>query len=178
MDLEEYNKYKDKFYEWQKTTNFDLMLTLIETEQIEEAYKLANKIGGNQLPRDLTMYLLKVKSYPFKTNIFKNINYVPENFLYEGYDENLIFYIDDNITEIKNNAFRYCTLKKLIIPNSVKLIGDSALCLNAGEIHYNGTKQEFIDTFLGKTKCFYKTLGQTIFCTDGNIEIKKWNNIF
>ena len=58
--------------------------------------------------------------------------------------------------------------------NKVKYIGDGALSLNEGEIVYEGTKQEFISKFLGKSKCFLRSHNQqTITCFDGEIVIEK-----
>jgi hypothetical protein len=34
-----------------------------------------------------------------------------------------------------------------------------------------GNKQEFIDKFLGKSKCFMGTQEQVIICSDGKINI-------
>ena len=56
----------------------------------------------------------------------------------------------------------------------VKYIGDGALSLNAGEIVYEGTKEEFIAKFLGKTKCFERSNRQQIIsCTNGELVIDK-----
>ena len=77
------------------------------------------------------------------------------------------------IKEIKKGAFSYCRIKALIISKNIEVIGESALCLGSGEIRYEGTKQEFIDKFLGKSNCFLRTRGQRLICADGEIEIKK-----
>ena len=54
----------------------------------------------------------------------------------------------------------------------MKIIGDSALCMNGGQIYYEGTKQEFLNLILGKSKCFVGTRTQTVICSDGEITIE------
>ena len=153
--------------------NFTLLSRYVDTNQIEEAYKIANKYG-NQLARELTLYFLKEHNEVFHTNPLESLHYVPENYLYEAIDENLCVYVHDGIEEIWDWAFAFCKIKKVIISNKVKYIGDGALSLNAGEIVYKGSKQEFINKFLGKSKCFMRSnRKQTICCTDGVLEIDK-----
>ena len=68
----------------------------------------------------------------------------------------------------------FCKIKKLIISNKVSYIGDGALSLNAGEIIYQGTKDEFIRKFLGKSKCFMRSnYSHVIICADGELRIEK-----
>lgn len=144
----------------------------IEKEDFGKAYEIANE-SGTQMPRDLTLYLLKEHGEGFPYNPLSNLDFVPKNYLYEAVDRGLVVDLYPNIKEIKDNAFRYCSIKLLTIPSSVEKIGDSALCLNEGEIVYEGTREEFVSKFLGKSKCFYKTIGQRLICNDGVIEINK-----
>lgn len=144
----------------------------IEEGDFETAYEIANE-SGTQMPRDLTLYLLKEYGEVFHCDPLHHLDFVPKNYLYEAVDKDLTICLYPRIKEIKENAFRYCSIKKLIIPSSIEKIGDSALCLRDGEIVYEGTKEEFISKFLGKSKCFYKTVGQRLTCNDGVIEIKK-----
>ena len=166
---------KEGGYHFEKLSlydNFGLCKHYITKDDLVEAYNLANE-KGNQMPRELTMYLIKEHGYPFGYQIFSHIDFVPKNFLYEAQDEQLVINIPENVKEIQDFAFSYCSIKKVVIPNTVEKIGDNALCLNSGEICYLGTKQEFIDKFLGKSKCFAKTKGQQVVCNNGIIEIKK-----
>lgn len=147
-------------------------LNCVDNKEIEKAYNLANETG-NQMARGLTMYLLKEYGV-FKYDPLFDLEYVPQNYLYEANDETLCIYINQNIKEIKDKAFAYCKIKHLRISKTVEKIGDSALCLNDGEIIYEGTKEEFISRFLGKSKCFVGThKNQLIRCLDGIIEILK-----
>ena len=153
--------------------NFALLSRYVDTNQIEEAYKIANKYG-NQLARELTLYFLKEHNEGFHINPLDLLNYVPENYLYEALIEDLCIYVHEGIGEIKSWAFGYCTIKKLIISNKVKYIREGALSLNSGEIVYEGSKQEFINKFLSKGKCFMcSNRQQSITCSDGVLEIDK-----
>ena len=151
---------------------FALLAYFIDNNKIEEAYEVVNE-KGNQMARELTMYFLKEYGV-FYLNPLDYLNYVPENYLYEAVDENLCVYVNDKIEEIKDWAFAFCRIRKLIISNKVKHIGDGALSLNAGEIEYQGTKEAFIGQFLGKSKCFLRTSRQqVIHCEDGELIIEK-----
>ena len=152
---------------------FSLIEYYVDKGEIEEAYKVANEYD-NQMAREITLYLLKEHLEVFHVEPLNHLKYVPENYLYEAFDETLCVYVDDEINEIKDGAFAFCKIKKLIISNKVERIGDGALSLNAGEIEYQGTKEEFIAKFLGKTKCFQGThRQQKIICTNGELEINK-----
>ena len=163
-----------KHYEYlSNCENFSLLSHYVDTNQIEEAYKIANKYG-NQLARELTLYFLKEHNECFHINPLDLLNYVPENYLYEALIEDLCIYVHEGIEEIKSWAFAYCSIKKLIISNKVKYIGEGALSLNSGEIVYEGSKQEFINKFLGKSKCFMRSnRQQSMTCSDGVLEIDK-----
>jgi hypothetical protein len=151
---------------------FALLAYFIDNNKIEEAYEVVNE-KGNQMARELTMYFLKEYGV-FHLNPLEYLNYVPENYLYEAVDENLCIYVNDTIEEIKDWAFAFCKIKKLIISNKVSYIGDGALSLNAGEIIYQGTKDEFIRKFLGKSKCFMgSNYSHVIICADGELRIEK-----
>ena len=156
----------------EKHKKFALLAYFIDNNKVEEAYELVNE-KGNQMARELTMYFLKEYGV-FHLNPLEYLNYVPENYLYEAVDENLCIYVNDAIEEIKDWAFAFCKIKKLIISNKVSYIGDGALSLNAGEIEYQGTKEEFIARFIGKTKCFERTnRQQKIICSNGELVINK-----
>ena len=162
-----------KHYEWIKNDQKrgSLIEYYVDNNQIEEAYKVANEYGY-QMARELTLYLLKEHGEVFHINPLSQLEYVPENYLYEAVDEDLCIYVHDGIEEIKDWAFAFCEIKKLLISNKVKRIGDGALSLNAGEIVYEGTKEEFIAKFLGKTKCFERSNRQQIItCTNGELVI-------
>ena len=151
-----------------KYENFKAIINYIESDDLETAYQISNQ-SGNQMTCALTMYLLKEHGIVFRYEPLYNLEYVPENYLYEANDETLNIFVD--LKEIKQNAFRYCRINKLTISQNVEIIGDSALCLNKGKIEYMGNKQEFIDKFLGKSKCFMGTQEQVIICSDGKINI-------
>lgn len=152
---------------------FSLIEYYVDNNQIEEAYKVANEYG-NQMARELTLYLLKEHGEVFHTNPLSHLEYVPESFLYECVDEDLCIYVHDGIKEIRDGAFAFCKINKLIISNKVEYIGDGALSLNAGEIVYEGTTDEFIAKFMGKTKCFKRSNRQQIItCSDGELIIDK-----
>ena len=152
---------------------FSLIEDYVDSNQIEKAYEVANEYG-NQMARELTLYLLKEHLEVFHVEPLSHLSYVPENYLYEAVDEDLCVYIHDGIKEIRDWAFAFCKIKKLIISNKVERIGDGALSLNAGEIEYEGTKEEFIAKFLGKTKCFERSnRKQTIICSNGELVIDK-----
>ena len=156
----------------EKHKKFALLAYFIDNQKVEEAYELANE-KGNPMARELTMYFLKEYGV-FHLDPLSHLNYVPENYLYEAVDENLCIYVNDEIEEIKDWAFAFCGIKKLIISNKVKYIGDGALSLNAGEIIYQGTKDEFIRKFLGKSKCFMRSnSSHVIICADGELRIEK-----
>lgn len=164
-----------KHYEWIKNDKErgSLIEYYVDNNQIEEAYKVANKYG-NQMARELTLYLLKEHSSVFQVKPLNDLDYVPENYLYEAVAEDLFVYIPETTKEIRDWAFAFCKIKKLLISNKVKRIGDGALSLNAGEIVYEGTKEEFIANFLGKTKCFERTnRQQKIICSNGELVINK-----
>lgn len=152
--------------------DFKLIEYYVDKKDFESAYKIANS-SGNQTARELTLYCLYEYGV-FRLEPLYHMDYVPENYLYEAVEENLTVYVYDGIEEIKDRAFAFCKIKKLIISNKVKKIGDGALSLNAGEIHYEGTKQEFIGKFLGKSKCFLRSnKSQTVICSDGELVIEK-----
>lgn len=153
---------------------FDCYKTIfyyIDKNDFSNAYRVANEQGGNQLPRELTMYLYRERGV-FHTDPLPYLDYVPKYFLYEACDAELSVCVNPCNEDIHDFAFAYASIKRLFIPKNVKGIGISALSLNSGEIIYEGTKQDFIDRFLGKSLCFYGTTGQVITCSDGNIEIK------
>ena len=156
-----------------KHEKFSLIEYYVDNNQIEEAYKVLNERGG-QLVGELTLYLRKEHLEVFHVDPLSHLDYVPENYLYEAVDENLCVHVNDGITKIKDNAFAFCNIKKLIISNKVKYIGDNALALNSGEIIYQGTVQEFINTCLGKSKCFARAHHDemVIECSNGPIVIK------
>ncbi len=153
-----------------ESEGFSLIEYYVDNNDFESAYQIANKGGTNQTARELTLYCLREYGV-FKCDPLYHMGYVPENYLYEAEDENLIVYVNDGICEIKAWAFAYCKIKKLIISNTVKRIGDGALSLNAGEINYMGTKEEFIGKFLGKSKCFLRSKSQVVKCSDGDLVI-------
>ena len=159
--------------EWLKSSGcYNLISYYVDKNDFSEAYRVANEKGGNQLPRELTLYLYK-ESGVFYTDPLYYMDYIPSNYLYEAFDGELVVNIPSSVEEIQDFAFMYASIKRIIIPKSVKRIGTSALRLNSGEIVYEGTKQEFINQFLGKSLCFKGTNGQIITCLDGIIEIKK-----
>ena len=152
--------------------DFSLLSYYVDSGKVEEAYELVNE-KGKQMARELTLYFLKEYGV-FHPNPLIHLNYVPENYLYEVVAEDLCIYVHDGIEEIRDWAFAFCKIKKLIISNKVKYIGDGALSLNAGEIVYEGTKQEFISNFLGKSRCFMRSnRQQVITCDDGEMVIDK-----
>ena len=151
--------------------HYDLISYYIDKSDFSEAYRVANEKGGNQLPRELTLYLYK-ESGVFYTEPLYYMDYVPANYLYEALDGELVVNIPLSVEEIQDFAFMYASIKRIIVPKSVKRIGTSALRLNSGEIVYEGTKQDFIERFLGKSLCFKGTNGQFVTCSDGIIEIK------
>lgn len=154
-----------------KHKDFKLIEYYADKNDFESAYKVANS-SGNQTARELTLYCLYEYGV-FHMEPLSDMNYVPENYLYEAVEENLTIHLLDNIEEIKDWAFAFCKIKKLVISNKVKKIGDGALSLNAGEIRYQGTKQEFIGKFLGKSKCFLRSnRAQTVICLDGDLAIE------
>ena len=119
------------------------------------------------MPRDLKLYIIN----ELQDDPLYYMSYVPENYLYECDDTHLAVSVYKK--EIKDYAFCYCSIDALYISKDVEKIGDRALCLNKGQIVYQGTKQEFIDKFLGKSSCFSGTNGQAIQCADGGIVIPK-----
>ena len=152
--------------------DFSLLSYYVDSGKIEEAYEIVNE-KGNQMARELTLYYFKEYGV-FHLDPLAHLNYVPENYLYEAVAEDLCIYVHDGIEEIRDWAFAFCKIKKLIISNKVEYIGDGALSLNAGEIVYEGTKQEFISKFFGKTKCFERSHKQQIItCSDGTLVIDK-----
>lgn len=169
MCMQSGGPYYKKLSKW---SNFEKLSRYIENDNLIDAYKIASEIGGNQMPRDLTLYLIHEHGTVFRYEPFEHLNIVPENYLYEACEDDLIIYVDSRIEEIKDNAFRYCSIKKLIISKNIKKIGKSALCINSGQIYYEGTKQEFFDLIFGKSLCFDSTRSQTIICSDGEINIK------
>lgn len=156
-----------------KHEKFSLISYYVDNNRIEEAYEVANE-KGNQIAGKLTLYLVHEHRAPFRYDPLDSLNYVPENYLYETIDEDLFVYVHEGIEEIRDWAFAFCRIKKLLISNKVKYISDGALSLNAGEIVYEGTKQEFIGKFLGKSRCFLRShKQQTITCSDGELVIEK-----
>lgn len=151
---------------------YNLISYYVDKEDFSEAYRVANEQGGNQLPRELTLYFYK-ESGVFYTDPLVHLDYVPKNYLYEAIDNELTVSVNPRNEEIQDFAFMYASIKRIVIPKTVKKIGVSALRLNSGEIVYEGTKQEFIDKFLGKSLCFAGTYGQIVKCSDGDIEIKR-----
>lgn len=151
----------------------ELISYYVNNDRIEDAYNVLNE-KESQMASKLTLYLIHKKDAPFTFNPLSHLEYVPKYYLYEAVDENLFVYVHEGIEEIKDWAFAFCRIKKLLISNKVKYIGDGALSLNEGEIVYEGTKQEFISKFLGKSKCFLRSHNQqTITCFDGEIVIEK-----
>lgn len=148
--MEPGRKHYNKLFEHKE---FATIEHYVDKNELESAYKVANS-SGNQTARELTLYCLYEYGV-FKLDPLNHMDYVPENYLYEADEENLSIYVPGGIEEIKDWAFAFCKIKKLIISNKVTKIGDGALSLNVGEIHYEGTKQEFIGKFLRKTKCFF-----------------------
>ncbi len=152
---------------------FSLIEYYVDKNEIEKAYEIANEYG-NQMAREITLYLLKEHLEVFHVEPLSSLDYVPENYLYGGVADDLCVSVDEGINEIKDWAFAFCKIKKLIISNKVEYIGDGALSLNSGEIEYQGTKEEFIAKFMGKTKCFERTnRQQTIICSNGELVIDK-----
>jgi hypothetical protein len=143
----------------------------LDREEFEKAYEVANK-NGIWWPCELTLYLIKEHGEVFHYDPLYYLNRVPQNYLYEAYEPDLVVLIPYSCTEIADNAFRYASIKRLIIPKSIEKIGESALCLNKGTIEYEGTKEEFIRKFLGKSNCFLKTTGKTLICSDGEILVE------
>lgn len=165
--MQKNKQYYDELSRWDSCNE---IMDYVNNNAFDKAYDAANRNGNNQTVRALTLYLMHEHSC-FSCNPLDFINYVPENYLYEGVDKNLSIYVRDGIEEIRDNAFAYCSIKTLIISKSVKFIGKNALCLNDGEIHYEGTKQEFISKFLGKSMCFLRSKAQRVICSDGDILI-------
>ena len=149
---------------------FSLLTYYVEQEDFEKAYEVANS-QGNQMPRELTLYLLREHGV-FDTDPLHHLDFVPNNYLYEAREENEFVYIPENIESIGDNAFRYCKLKKLLIHKNIRKIGENALCLISGELEYGGTRDEFISKFLGKSKCFADSNGICLKCSDGDIVIE------
>lgn len=165
--------YRRLFDRFGKYDRFDEVLSFVEKDDLSQAYELAYTIGQTQMPSELTMYLIKEHGNQFKYDPFIRLEYVPSCCLFEAVDKELEVYINDGIKAIKDNAFAYCSIKKLVISKSVESLGDNSLCLNDGEICYEGTKQEFIAKFLGKTKCFYRSHREKIVnCSDGALIVQ------
>lgn len=164
MEIMENGSYYEQL---SKYSHFEECLCYVKYDDLAEAYKLAGKYGGNQMPRDLTLYII----YELQEDPLYYMSYVPENYLYECDDAHLAVSVYKK--EIKDNAFCYCSIGLLYISKDVEKIGDHALRLNKGQIVYQGTKQEFIDKFLGKSCCCSGTSGQVIQCADGDIIISK-----
>ena len=169
MSIRKGGPYYENLLRW---PNFEKIAYYVERENLIEAYRIAGEKGNNQLPHLLTLYLIHEHDPIFRYDPLGYMNFVPENYLYEVCEDDLVVYVAPHIEEIKDNAFRYCKIKKLIISKGVKIIGDSALCMNGGEIYYEGTKQEFLNLILGKSKCFVGTRTQTVICSDGEITIE------
>ena len=166
----QYNRLFDRFG---KCDGFVEVLSNVERDDLSQAYEIAHSINQTQMSRELTMYLIKEHGNPFKYNPLTRLEYVPSYYLYEADDKELEVYVNDGIKEIKEYAFAYCSIKKVVIPKSVELLGDNSLCLNDGEIFYEGTKEEFIAKFLGKTKCFYRSHREEIVnCVDGALIVR------
>ena len=172
---EHYQRMQEHYNFIREDEEFSLIESCVDNGAIEKAYEIAGK-KSDQMPRELTLYYLKEHEEGFHFNPLNHLNYVPESYLFEAVDEDLCVYVHDGIEEIKDWAFAFCRIKKLIISNKVKYIGDGALLLNGGEIEYEGTKQEFISNFMGATKCFMRTFSgktkgrfypRTINCKDG-----------
>ena len=156
-----------------KCKNFDLCQSYIEKDDFESAYDVIARDIESYVST-LTMCLLNEYDGVFRVDILNHLDSVPYKFLYEAHDKELVVCLGENITEIKEKAFAYCEIKKLIIPNTIKKIGDMALSVNDCEIEYKGTKQDFINKFLGKNKCFSGIHhNQQIICTDDIITILK-----
>ena len=120
----------------------------------------------------MTWYLIHNYSYPFRFDPLKCMKHVPKYYLYEAVDTDLCVYVNPSIERIEDWAFAFCRINKLIISNKVTYIGDGALSLNEGEIVYEGTRQEFVSKFFGKSKCFLRSHNShTIICTDGEIVV-------
>ena len=163
-----------KHYEYiSRDERFSLIEHYVDSNQIEEAYKVANEYG-NQLARELTLYLIKEHSEVFAYDPLEHLTYVPENFLFECDDEDLCIYVHDGIKEIRDYAFAYCNVKKVVISNKVKRIGDGALAIDKGEIVYQDKAQEFVNICLGRSKCFEGSRNDcaVVECTNGPIVVE------
>ena len=154
-----------------KCPNFEKIAYYVERENLTEAYRIAGENGNNQLPHLLTLYLIHEHDPIFRYDPLGYMNFVPENYLYEACEDDLVVYVAPHIEEIKDNAFRYCRVKKLIISKNIQKIGKSALCISGGQIYYEGTKQDFFDLIFGRSLCFAGTRTQTVICSDGEIKI-------
>ena len=152
-------------------SNFSLLAYYVEKEDFKRAYEIAGERENNQMPRELTLYLLKEHGVS-QTDPLHNLDFVPNNYLYEACEKDLFIYIPENIESIGDNAFRYCSLKKLLIHKNIKKIGKSALCLNSGTLEYEGTKEEFVSKFLGKSECFVGASALCLKCSDGDMVIE------
>ena len=63
---------------------FDCYKTIfyyIDKNDFSNAYRVANEQGGNQLPRELTMYLYRERGV-FHTDPLPYLDYVPKYFLF------------------------------------------------------------------------------------------------
>ena len=153
-----------------KCDNFEDLKSNIENDNFEEAYNLVK----SSYTMVLTMYLIKEHKIVFRFEPLHHLDYVPKRYLYEADASDVIVYVHDGIEEIKDKAFGHCKINKIIISENVKRIGECALCINEGEIEYKGTRQDFINKFLGQSMCFkglYHNL--QIKCTDGMINVEK-----
>ena len=104
-----------KHYEWIKNDKErgSLIEYYVDNNQIEEAYKVANEYG-NQMARELTLYLLKEHRSVFHVEPLNHLEYVPENYLYEAEEEDLCVDVHRGIKEIRDWAFAFCKIKKLV----------------------------------------------------------------
>lgn len=77
--------------------------------------------------------------------------------------------IDNSYTELNDYAFKYCTLKSISLPNTIKRLGKESLfgCSNLDKIYYDGTKDEW--NSIGKNSYWNNGLKINcyIYCTDG-----------
>ena len=177
-----------KYYEALKRLEcFNYLELYVDDNKLDEAYDLL--LDKSIYTTPLTYYLIDERNAAYKygkrigsTQRDEPLDYltcVPKGYMYE-FDENDLYdgkpyyvYIRrKEITEIKDYAFQNCSITELHIPKRINKIGDSALCLKKGKIYYEGTKSEFIEKFLGKSKCFLGANGQELICSDGTIEFK------
>lgn len=108
---------------------------------------------------------------------------------------NSVIPTDGSVTSIDMDAFRYCTMKELVLPDSVETIGSGAFwycrnlekitfgggitriehmiftgCQKIDTIYYNGTMDEWSQ--ISKHDDWnYDNLIKTVICTDGQVDV-------